>query len=54
VLVRTVAERFRGQNTSPALLLFGQRYELAERAEDNHRLAVLIFGRSFDLVAGQF
>ena len=31
-----------------------QRFELAERAEDDHRLAVLVFGRGFDLVAGQF
>ena len=31
-----------------------QRLELAERAKHDDGLAILIFGRGFDLVAGQF
>src|SRR5580692_6303228 len=34
--------------------LFGQRFEFAERAQDDHRPAVLIFRGRLDLVASQF
>src|SRR6185312_13733524 len=54
--VMTVAEAaywFRSQNRSPALLLFGQGLELAERAEDDDGLALPVFGRGLDLIAGQ-